>query len=362
MTAFTVVEDGRVFFIDLPNNVQRPRKLDALIDRCQRRLEPEAGHSSRVKRLVHDLTRIANECLRISSTHIFGSSVNGFRTARSDVDILFVLKDNGSDPQLRALVQYLKSSGQDMFTIQCVLRNASVPIVTVHHRNTGLSCDISFSVPALPRKAVIHNSNLLRTYAKTYPEVAVAFKFLKSLLGLTKYSSARTGGLSTYGHIILYLYYLTHHQHYPLIDPQTFEPHPGTTPDLTPSQIILRYLHFLACELDSSQFIIDIKTLDIRPRCQQGGHRGRLLMYDPYVKKNLGTYMSERNLFEFKVLCYRLLELLGGLEEEGDVSLEWLEEMCSKQGWDGRMPPLHPNCCKLSFKDQGFSSFYLVNL
>ena len=345
-----IVEDGRIFFKDCSNASSLElacESLNKLILEISSRLTPDNKYSIQVQNLRTDLETVCLRCLKFKKIYGFGSSYNGFRSKNSDVDVVVELIEDGIDSQLIDCKRSMERPSSP-FKLKDVVRRAFVPIVTVKHIKTGLDCDISFSVPSICRTDVIWNTALLKAYADSYPEIALAFRFLKYVLNFTKFGSVRTDGLSTYGHILLFIYYLTHRRH-PKIPILNVTTHQQTDPNqhkpkLCPAQIVVDYLKFISCELDSSQYLIDLRTNQDVSRRKQCGSLGRLFIQDPYISKNLGKYMKEQPLYNFKVYFSRLLQFI---EHKKPTKLSQVDNWCREyQNLCKSMdtPPLHLNC------------------
>ncbi|XP_063681541.1 uncharacterized protein LOC134816567 isoform X2 [Bolinopsis microptera] len=347
---YPLIEDGRIFFEDHCTNTNSLQlaydNLSKLIDEINSKLTPESKYLTQVQTVQTDLKSECSRCLNFKRIHGFGSSYNGFRSKSSDIDVVVELEEDGIDNQLIECKRMMERSC--LFKLKDVVRGAVVPIITVEHIKTGLDCDISFSVPSINRTDVIWNTGLLKSYSKTYPEIAQAFRFFKHILNFTKFGSVRTGGLSTYGHIILFIYFLTQRRNprIPLLNITTHRPDPNLSkPKLCAAQIVLDYLKFIACQIDSSKYSADIRTNQNVQRRKQYGSLGRLFIQDPYISKNLGKFMKEQNLYNFKVLCSRLLQYI--VINGKPTRLSQLDDWC--QDYHNRCknmatPSLHSKC------------------
>ncbi|KAL5254483.1 hypothetical protein ACHWQZ_G014056 [Mnemiopsis leidyi] len=341
-----IVTDGRIIFKEPTNSVQLANdSLNELICEINSRLLSRCKYTSQVENLLFDLKSECARCLKFDNIRGFGSSFNGFHSIKSDVDVVVELIEDGIDSQLIDCKKFMEKSS--LFKLKDFIRSATVPIVTVKHIKSGLDCDISFSVPSINRVDVLWNTALLKAYSTNYPEIVTAFRFIKYILNFTKFGSVRTGGLSTYGHLILFIYFLTHKRHprIPLLNVTTCQPglH-ELKPKLCPAQIVEDYLRYISCELDSSQYLIDIRTSDIVARHKHFGSMGRLFIQDPYISKNLGKYMKEQQLYNFKLFCRRLLELLVHehikLKDLDQWCLDYNSNLCESFNTF----PLHPKC------------------
>lgn len=345
----TLVKDGRIFFPESGIKNQNGKFLSSimtLISKVNKNLKSETKMNSLINHLLGDLRAECEQCLSFDDIKCFGSSFNGFRNKNSDVDIVVMLKEDGIQRQLLDCKRHFDQSIK--FKIKEVIRHASVPIIRVFHMDTKLECDITFSIPLIPRNDVMWNTQLLKAYSDQYPEIPDSFRMLKYILNCTEFGSARTNGLSTYGHIILFIYFVTHHwsPNLPIIDTTTFKPAGERPKKICSAQMLHDYLLYIACRLDSSTYNININQSTLVERRQNFGCLGKLNIPDPYISKNLGSYMKEWQLYNYKLFTFRLLDYLNC---EYPTNLGHLIVWCKNYGnsfKDTPSPDLHPDCSK----------------
>ena len=349
------VKDGRIFFELKEDELNVPREsiianLESIIHEIDCELISSRSHELLKQEVITDLHAECNRHgMDYSAINPFGSAFNGFWSSSSDIDVVIDLCQNGAKFQFEAFESFLKNSPR-LFRLKLTIRNATVPIITVEHIKTMLRCDISFSAPAISRSDVIWNTKLLKSYTDLYPEISRSFRFIKLVLNQSTYGSTRTQGLSTYSHIIMYIYFLSHcgKRYIPHIHPTTFQPSTEQTPrTISPAEMILDYLEFISCKLDSSKLKISVSSPDIIPRPPNYGQMGRLGIADPYVNKNLGTYMKGEQLYDFKLYCYRLLQFIrSGLPSRIHHITKWCKEYQNTAPFL-EDPPISPDCSEL---------------
>ena len=326
------IKDGRIIFSDAELKLESIevtiKNLEKLIGDINNDLTAKEVFQAKLQVLIKDLHLEASTCLQFYDIAVFGSSMNGFRNRASDIDVVVDLKQDGIEHQLWVLRNYLVHS--EVFQLKQVIVNANVPLITVRHCRTQMDCDISFATPTICRNAVIYNTNLLKAYSNNFPEIAEGFRFFKHIINFTKFGSVRTFGLSTYTHIILFIYFLTHKRKpkTPFIDPKTLTLKCNQRlPNLSAAELIIDYLRYISCELDSSKVELDIRSPHNIPRSSHYGSLGQLTIPDPYIKKDLGRYMKVHQLYHFKLFCYNLLQhLLSNASE----SVHQLNKWCSE--------------------------------
>nr|XP_032836987.1 terminal uridylyltransferase 4-like [Petromyzon marinus] len=87
------------------------------------------------------------------------------------------------------------------------ITTAKVPIVKFEHRSTALEGDIS-----LYNTLAQHNTRMLATYAQLDPRVQILGYTLKVFAKVCDIGDASRGSLSSYGYILMLLYFLQQRQ------------------------------------------------------------------------------------------------------------------------------------------------------
>ena len=97
--------------------------------------------------IVKDLTAFVKKFYPTATLTLFGSSVNGFSFARSDLDLSLTFEDHPTDENLNCidiiekLAEELKKK-QGMINVQSIT-SAKVPIIKFTHKPTRIEGDIS---------------------------------------------------------------------------------------------------------------------------------------------------------------------------------------------------------------------------
>ena len=260
-----------------------------------------------------------------ANIYVFGSSINGFGTKYSDVDCFVVgnfnpnTKKSYFNPLLNAL--HRKNSG---FAVDSFVRRSMIPLITVRHKKTKVAMDISFGNDQDCRIDVLENSALLNAYAMQNPKIPAVGRFLKYILGHQIYGSAKIGGLSSYCHIIMFIYYLIHQIN--VIHIETDKNQHDHTCEINASEgdLLMGFLKYYSCEFDTSKFSVDIR----HPQKQfiaKSRNPGILTVEDPLINKNLGKTMSEVKTYEFKLFYYNLYSNLCNHPFSKKQLLEYLK-------------------------------------
>ncbi|XP_075232431.1 terminal uridylyltransferase 4-like [Lycorma delicatula] len=139
---------------------------------------------------------------------LFGSSVNGFGFRRSDLDISLTFpKGNFGKEWLDKsnLIKKLYEHLQNYKEVKDLrpISTAKVPILKFVHRTTQLEGDIS-----LYNEIAQVTSKLLLTYSKIDVRAPILGFMLKKFAKVCNIGSASTGSLSSFGYIIMVIYFL----------------------------------------------------------------------------------------------------------------------------------------------------------
>ena len=162
-----------------------------------------------------------------STLEVFGSHSIGFQSAASDIDLVVCLSDQFIDqgllrirgvlPLLQALAVYLGREGTDAIQIKKVLYHTRVPLikaeatlVTNSSRTFIVSVDISIDSPVHSGMAT---TELVRVLSSAFPVLHPASLVLKTFLKAKGVCDPYSGGLSSYG-IVLLLLLLLIRQHW----------------------------------------------------------------------------------------------------------------------------------------------------
>eukprot|EP00931_Biecheleriopsis_adriatica_P050033 TRINITY_DN28957_c0_g1_i1.p1 TRINITY_DN28957_c0_g1~~TRINITY_DN28957_c0_g1_i1.p1 ORF type:complete len:563 (-),score=93.29 TRINITY_DN28957_c0_g1_i1:84-1772(-) len=175
----------------------------------------EIEYPPRVAELIARVLQAARSIQDVK-VHAFGSSVNGFGDAQSDVDLVLEATTEElvkglnlhevfrkADPRevaptaLQALIQPLRQTG---FAIKEQVLTAKVPILKLHF---GVDCDLSCN-NLLP----FFNTRLLKVYSTLDPRVVGLVQELKRWAKLKGVHGADKGNLSSYSFTLLAIFYM----------------------------------------------------------------------------------------------------------------------------------------------------------
>jgi len=155
---------------------------------------------------------------------VFGSSANGFGSPKSDLDMCIQLppssslvdkEDVNGSASMGKLAEILEQSGMvdvntDRLTARIPVVKFNCPIKPEDGSDTAvllIECDVSMQNPL----ACI-NTALLRTYSGILPEVRILAAIVKRWAKARNINDPSEHTLSSYGYIIMLLYFLTTHK------------------------------------------------------------------------------------------------------------------------------------------------------
>lgn len=168
-----------------------------------------------VRKLLERLIRTIEPDSRLLS---FGSTANGFSLRNSDMDLCCLI-----DSEERLPATDLVNMLGDLFARETKFRikplpHARIPIVKLSLDPTpglplGIACDIGFE-----NRLALENTRLLMCYAMIDPaRVRTLVLFLKIWCKRRKINSPYKGTLSSYGYVLLVIYFLVHVKNPPVL-------------------------------------------------------------------------------------------------------------------------------------------------
>ncbi|KAI0651271.1 hypothetical protein C8Q79DRAFT_22957 [Trametes meyenii] len=168
-----------------------------------------------VRKLLERLIRTIEPDSRLLS---FGSSANGFSLKNSDMDLCCLI-DSGERLNASDLVTMVGDllERETKFHVK-PLPHARIPIVKLTLDPSpalpfGIACDIGFE-----NRLALENTRLLMCYASVDPaRVRTMVLFLKVWSKRRKINSPYKGTLSSYGYVLLVIYFLVHVKNPPVL-------------------------------------------------------------------------------------------------------------------------------------------------
>ncbi|KAI0717723.1 hypothetical protein C8T65DRAFT_737776 [Cerioporus squamosus] len=168
-----------------------------------------------VRKLLERLIRTIEPDSRLLS---FGSSANGFSLKNSDMDLCCLI-DSGERLNASDLVTMVGDllERETKFHVK-PLPHARIPIVKLNLDPSpalpfGIACDIGFE-----NRLALENTRLLMCYASIDPaRVRTMVLFLKVWSKRRKINSPYKGTLSSYGYVLLVIYFLVHVKNPPVL-------------------------------------------------------------------------------------------------------------------------------------------------
>ncbi len=169
--------------------------------------EPQQREIQAREVIVQDLTRFVRQYYKTARLTVFGSSVNGFAFAKSDLDISMTFEDHATADGLDS-IEIIENLADKLkrvpgiYNVQAIT-SAKVPIIKFVHRDTQLEGDISlYNVLAL------ENTHMLRAYSSMDKRVRILGYMVKEFAKKCDIGDASRGSLSSYAYILMMIHYL----------------------------------------------------------------------------------------------------------------------------------------------------------
>ena len=198
----------------LPEIKERPALSKAYIemlnhvcsDMMQSRIPSNREMQAR-ENLIKDLTPTVRHTYPNAILTVFGSSVNGFSFAKSDLDISLTFNDHETDEDLDAIeiIEILAEKLKEKSGIWQVeaITSAKVPIIKFANKTPRIECDIS-----LYNILAQENTKMLRTYSSIDSRVKILGYVVKEFAKKCDIGDASRGSLSSYAYILMLIYYM----------------------------------------------------------------------------------------------------------------------------------------------------------
>ncbi|KAJ7430186.1 hypothetical protein FB451DRAFT_1325416 [Mycena latifolia] len=178
--------------------------------------QEEMAVNENVRKLLERLIRTIEPDSRLLA---FGSTANGFSLRNSDMDLCCLIEGSDQPPSATALVTMLGDllERETKFHVK-PLPHARIPIVKLTLDPSpglplGIACDIGFE-----NRLALENTRLLRCYAMFDPtRVRTMVLILKVWSKRRKINSPYKGTLSSYGYVLLVIYFLVHVKNPPVL-------------------------------------------------------------------------------------------------------------------------------------------------
>ena len=345
-------KDGKIYFNvdDIPERSKHAVQTLTEVISCynENSVQDETFNQKR-NEAVDDLKVICqNTYGNSANVYIFGSCINGFGTKSSDVDCFVMANfDLNKKPTYFNPLRNSLRKNTSPFKLLNVVRRGNHPIITAQHKKNKMELDITFSSTFDPREDVLENSSLLNAYAQKNIKVVSVGRFIKYVLSKEPtLGSAKIGGLSSYSHIIMFIFFLLHGKHkisHVVVKPPYVNRE--ETIEASEGEIFLDFLRFYACELDSSMYAIDIRDFDIK-KVKSGDNRSIFTLEDPIIEKNLGKTMPPKRVYELKLFYYHLLCTLSDHKMNDSELLDFINKLGDLKLSQHDAPKLHPFCGK----------------
>lgn len=159
------------------------------------------------KQLLRDaLFTIAKDIFPYCGLFIVGSSLNGFGSNSSDMDLCLMVSHVELDQKqeaTRLLAMLLKAFRKLTFLQELKLIRAKVPILKFRDRISSIECDLNVN-----NSVGIRNTHLLNAYSQLDSRVAPLVQFVKFWAKHQNINDASQGTISSYSLSLMVLHYL----------------------------------------------------------------------------------------------------------------------------------------------------------
>jgi non-canonical poly(A) RNA polymerase PAPD5/7 len=132
---------------------------------------------------------------------MFGSTANRLALKGSDIDLLVIDKKTKLDVLYNRVFNLLKE--QKIFEYVVPLSQATVPIIKILHKETGINLDIVFN-----REDGLQGLAIVIKFITVYPELKPLYFVLKAFLKYRKLDQTYTGGISSFMLVNMIVFYL----------------------------------------------------------------------------------------------------------------------------------------------------------
>ncbi|KAK3584556.1 hypothetical protein CHS0354_030561 [Potamilus streckersoni] len=173
---------------------------------------PNAAEANMRNDVVNRIRAVVKEKWPNAEVEVFGSFKTGLYLPTSDIDL--VVFGNWKVLPLHELDRALREKGISDAANTKVLDKASVPIIKLKDIKTDIQIDISFNVPNSVKSA-----DLIMRFMKDYPNLKYLVLVLKHFLLQRDLNEVFTGGISSYGLILLTISFLQLHPRNDAVDP-----------------------------------------------------------------------------------------------------------------------------------------------
>ncbi|CAK5271035.1 unnamed protein product [Mycena citricolor] len=308
-----------------------------------------------VRKLLERLIRTIQPDSRLLS---FGSTANGFSLRNSDMDLCCLID---TDERLSAsnLVTMLSEllERETKFHVK-PLPHARIPIIKLTLDPSpglplGIACDIGFE-----NRLALENTRLLMCYAMIDPtRVRTLVLFLKVWSKRRKINSPYKGTLSSYGYVLLVLYFLIHVKNPPVL------PNLQQMPPLRPiskedthvsgyntwffddidllrtrwhsentesvAELLIDFFRYYARDFTYNTGVASIRAGLLTSRYHDSRERNRLCIEDPFESDfNVGRCVSKDGIYTIRGEFMRASRILAGRPERAVIALA---DLCAER-------------------------------
>ena len=254
-----------------------------------------------------DLERLSSN-LTNTLMNFIGSSENGLGTETSDIDVILHLSN---DNVMMSFNKILQTAGnlEGGFKLKTYVRKARVPVIRLVHCRTNIEVDITFDSPSARRQAALQNTKLIRIYVTNNPIIRKLYLFIKLIFDYKPLFTTKLGGLSSYTHSLVIIYFFINKMGIPLLDVTTLKELNSGAKSFSPAEVVMKYLHFIMDEF--AYLTLDVRQVDSNVKCDCENYQIEddcfddqyLIIKDPFENRDLAKNFTKKNLEIFRNLA-----------------------------------------------------------
>ena len=258
--------------------------------------------------VMRDLTPMLSSVdnFMIGSIRFIGSRVNGFGNWNANLDVVVQYEEQNTNNILNNIEMRGKISKH--FVVLHIDFNEYRPKIKVCHILTGIDVYVFVTTSAPEYNLKLKNTCLMVSYNKQNPEFARVFLIYKWFFSKTNVFCEELGGLSTYGHLILYINFLRLKllAEYVEIDSLTVNKENRNMTCSAPA-LFIKFLGYLSMEDITGKIIF----LDKDPvLCYSTNPSGKLDLRAVYSGENIATSLTPLTWKKYRRACHYLFTVL----------------------------------------------------
>lgn len=266
-----------VSFISHSKRIDNQKINSFLIEHYNKMQQPPEMYSGKMQ-LREALNAVLKAVFPYAGLYVVGSSMNGFGTNKSDMDLCLMLTHLPIDQRQEAfdILRIVQRSLRKLdFISNILLIPAKVPILKFTDNLKHIECDLNIN-----NHVGIRNTHLLNAYSKIDWRIKPLVIFVKSWAKFQNINDASQGTISSYSIVLMVLHYLQCGCNPPVIPnlqrlyPNKFSnqtdirsltlnermDYPPSNNSQSVGKIFIGFLKYFSEEFDFDKYVISIRT------------------------------------------------------------------------------------------------------